>query len=62
MYLYGWTTPAQFPPVLLAEIIGLNGLLGIVAAVAFKRVGFLGPVGVHLWTDIVWHVLWGALS
>jgi membrane protease YdiL (CAAX protease family) len=62
MFLQGWTTLAQIPPVLLGEVLALNGLLAIVAAFTFKRVGFLGPVGVHLWNDIIWHVLWGATS
>lgn len=62
MFLYGWTSPAQIPAVLLGEIFVLNGMIGFTAAAAFKRVGFLGPVGVHFWTDIVWHVLWGAIS
>jgi hypothetical protein len=29
---------------------------------AFKKYGFLAPVGLHFWTDIVWHVLWGIIS
>jgi hypothetical protein len=29
--------------------------------VMLKRAGFLGAVGVHFWTDVVWHVVWGAL-
>ena len=43
------------------EIVLLNGLLGMVAAWAFKKYGFLAPVGLHFWADIVWHVLWGVL-
>jgi hypothetical protein len=62
MFLSGWSTLAQIPPVLLGEVLALNGLLAMVAAFAFKRVGFLGPVGVHLWNDVIWHVVWGALS
>jgi hypothetical protein len=61
MFLQGWTDFSQVPPVLLVEIIFLNGILGMAAAWLFKKFGFLAPVGVHLWADIVWHVLWGAL-
>ena len=25
----------------------------------FRKYGFLAPVGIHFWADIVWHVLWG---
>ncbi len=62
MYLNGWSSLAQIPPVLLGEVIALNGLLALAAAFAFKRIGFLGPIGIHFWNDVVWHVLWGALS
>ncbi len=59
MFLGGWTDMSQIPPVLLFEIILLNGLLAMVAAYLFKKFGYLAPVGVHLWADVVWHVLWG---
>jgi hypothetical protein len=58
--LLGLQSPAQIPPVLLGEIIFLNGAVGLVAAYYFKKAGFLGAVGVHFWTDVVWHVIWGA--
>jgi hypothetical protein len=61
MFLYGWTTVSQMPGMLLVEILLLNGLIGLIAAVMLKRAGFLGAVGVHFWTDVVWHVVWGAL-
>lgn len=59
MFLYGWTTFNQIPAMLLLEIVLLNGLLSILGAWAFKKYGFLAPVGIHFWTDIVWHALWG---
>jgi hypothetical protein len=59
MFLFGWTEMSQVPPVLLAEMILLNGLLAMVAAYLFKKFGYLAPVGVHLWADVIWHVLWG---
>jgi hypothetical protein len=59
MVFHGWTDFSQVPAVLLVEIVLLNGLLGMCAAWAFKRYGFLAPVGMHFWADIVWHVLWG---
>ena len=59
MALEGWTTMAQVPGMLLAELLLLNGLISLAAAYLFKRYGFLAPVGVHLWCDVVWHVLWG---
>ncbi len=61
MFLHNWTTMSQVPPILIAELVLLNGIIGIVAARAFQKWGFLGPVGVHFWADVVWHVFWGAL-
>ena len=61
MYLEGWTSMSQVSPVLIVELILLNGILSIAAAYYFKKYGFLAPVGIHLWADIVWHAIWGAL-
>jgi hypothetical protein len=44
---------------LLVEMILLNGILSLIAAYYFKKSGFLAPVGIHFWADIVWHVIWG---
>jgi hypothetical protein len=59
MFFHGWTALSQVPTMLLVEVVLLNGLLSILAAWVFKRSGFLAAVGLHFWTDIVWHVLWG---
>lgn len=61
MYLQGWTTMNQVPPMLILELLLLNGSISIFAAYYFRKSGFLAPVGVHLWADVVWHVLWGLL-
>jgi hypothetical protein len=59
MFFQGWTDINQIPTMLLVEIVLLNGLLAIFAAYGFRTYGFLAAVGVHFWTDIIWHVLWG---
>jgi hypothetical protein len=59
MIILGVNDPTQFSPILLLQVFLLNGLVSIVAAYYFKKYGFLAPVGVHFWTDIVWHMLWG---
>jgi hypothetical protein len=59
MFLQGWTSVAQVPPVLMVEMLLLNGILSILAAYYFRKYGFLAPVGIHFWADIVWHVIWG---
>lgn len=48
----------SFP--LMSEIILLNGVLSLFAAGYFRKYGFLAAVGIHFWTDIVWHVVYGA--
>jgi hypothetical protein len=59
MFLQGWSELGQVPAMLLAEILLLNGVLSLLAAYFFRKYGFLAPVGIHLWNDIVWHALWG---
>jgi len=59
MILYNYASPVGMPPVLLTEIILLNGVISIFAAYYMRKYGFLAAVGIHFWTDIVWHVIWG---
>jgi membrane protease YdiL (CAAX protease family) len=61
MILFGWKTIGEIPPALMSEIILLNGIVSIFAAYYFRRFGFLAPVGIHFWTDVVWHVIWGVI-
>jgi len=44
---------------LMAEIILLNGILSLFAAYYFRKYGILAAMGIHFWTDIIWHVIWG---
>ena len=52
----------QIPVALVSEILVLNGALSMVATYYLRRYGFLAAVGVHFWTDVVWHVAWGLLQ
>ncbi len=52
----------QLSAVLIGELLLLNGILSILAAYYFKLYGFLAAIGIHFWTDIVWHVIWGWFS
>ncbi|NIO70568.1 MAG: CPBP family intramembrane metalloprotease [Anaerolineae bacterium] len=61
MALFGWKTIDEIPPALMSEIILLNGVVSIFAAYYFRKFGFLAPVGIHFWTDVVWHVVWGMI-
>ncbi|MBN1316739.1 MAG: CPBP family intramembrane metalloprotease [Anaerolineales bacterium] len=62
MYALGYESVKAIPVALLVEIFLLNGVLSILAAYYLRQYGFLAAVGVHFWADVVWHVVWGALS
>ncbi len=62
MLLYGFESIQTIPVGLLIELILLNGSLSLLAAHYFRVYGFLAAVGLHFWVDVVWHVVWGALS
>ncbi len=59
MILFGLNTVNEVPLALMGEIIFLNGGLSLFAAYYFRKFGFLAAVGLHFWTDVVWHVIWG---
>lgn len=59
MFLLGAQELTALPPLLLGEILLLNGVLALLAAFYFRRYGFLAAVGIHFWADVIWHVLWG---
>jgi membrane protease YdiL (CAAX protease family) len=61
MVLTGAASPAGLSPILLAETFLLNGIIGLVAGERYMKDGLLAAAGVHFWTDIVFHVLWGAI-
>lgn len=59
--LTGASTVAELNPVLLAEIFILNGVVGLVAGERYMKDGLVAASGVHFWTDVVFHVLWGLM-
>jgi membrane protease YdiL (CAAX protease family) len=54
----GVTALAEIPTWVLAEGFLLNSLVALVAGERYMKDGLLAAMGVHFWTDIVWHVLW----
>jgi hypothetical protein len=46
-------------PMLIVEAVLLNGVIGLLAGWRYMKDGLVAATGVHLWTDIFWHVLWG---
>jgi len=59
MFALGIESVNQVPAALMGEMILLNGVVSLFAAYYFRQYGFLAAVGIHFWTDIVWHVIWG---
>jgi len=52
------TSIAQIPPPVLVEGFLINVSVGLVAGWQYIRQGLVAAVGVHFWTDVVWHVLY----
>jgi membrane protease YdiL (CAAX protease family) len=59
--LFGVTDPTALPPVAIAELFLLNGVVGLAAGERYMKDGLVAAVGVHFWADIVWHVIWPLL-
>jgi hypothetical protein len=57
MLLFGAASPTEIPPLILVEIIVLNGIVGWVAGIQYIRQGLLAAVGLHFWVDVVLHVV-----
>jgi hypothetical protein len=62
LYLYKFTSINQLPTMMIVEIFLLNSVIGLISAWLLKHYGYLAAAGGHFWTDIVWHVIWGAMS
>jgi hypothetical protein len=60
-YVFHLKSISELPVAIWIEIMLLNGLVGIACAYQLRKAGFVAAVGVHFWTDMVWHVAWGAL-
>jgi hypothetical protein len=62
IYLAHATSLSDLSPVLLVEVFLLNGIIGLIAGERYMKDGLVAASGVHFWTDMVWHVLWGLFS
>jgi len=62
MFMLGAETLAAVPPLLMAEVFLLNGIVGVVAGERYARDGLVAAAGVHFWADVIWHVLWPPLA
>lgn len=60
-FLTGASSLAELNPVLLVEIFLLNGIIGLIAGGRYMKDGLVAAAGVHFWTDVVFHVIWGLM-
>jgi membrane protease YdiL (CAAX protease family) len=56
--LFGAASPTEIPPLILVEILLLNGAIGWVAGLQYVRQGLVAAIGVHFWVDVVLHIAW----
>jgi membrane protease YdiL (CAAX protease family) len=61
LILTGASSLSELSPVLIAEIFVLNGVIGILAGQRYMEDGLVAAAGVHFWTDVVFHVVWGLM-
>jgi membrane protease YdiL (CAAX protease family) len=59
MFLAHASSLADLSPVLLIEVFLLNGVIGLIAGNRYMKDGLVAAAGVHYWTDMVFHVLYG---
>lgn len=62
MMLTGAASIADLNPILLLEGLLLNGIVGMAAGERYMKDGLVAAAGVHFWTDVVFHVVWGLIS
>jgi len=62
LVLTGATSLAELSPILIVEIFVLNGVIGIIAGQRYMKDGLVAAIGVHFWTDVVFHVIWGMID
>jgi hypothetical protein len=58
MFILDVGNPVDLPAPFLIELFVLNGIVGLVAGAQYTRTGLVAAIGVHFWTDIVWHAVW----
>lgn len=62
MFIYGLNSFSQVPVALTAEILLLNGVIGVLAGREFLRYGLMAAAGIHFWADVIWHVIYGLIG
>jgi hypothetical protein len=60
--LTGAKSLSDLSPILLVEVFLINGIISLIAGQRYMKDGLVAAAGVHFWTDIVWHGVWGLFS
>ena len=58
-FLTGASSLAELNSVLLAEVFILNGIIGLIAGQRYMKDGLVAAAGVHFWSDVIFHIIWG---
>lgn len=61
LFLTGASSVSELGPIALLEVLLLNGLIGLLAGERYMKDGLVAASGVHFWTDVVFHVVWGLM-
>ena len=61
LFLTHASSLSELSPILLAEVFILNGIIGLIAGERYMKDGLVAASGVHFWTDVVFHVIWGLI-
>lgn len=62
LVITGAASLADLSPVLMVEILALNGIIGLTAGQRTVKDGLVAAMGVHFWADVVFHVGWGLVG
>jgi membrane protease YdiL (CAAX protease family) len=62
LLMTGAKSLAELNPMLIVEVFLLNGVIGLLAGWRYMKDGLVAASGVHFWTDVAFHVIWGLFS
>jgi hypothetical protein len=62
LVITGATSLVELSPILMVEILVLNGIIGLIAGQRAMKDGLVAAMGIHFWADVVFHVVWGLVG
>jgi len=58
MQILNTTNISDISVAVIVEVFLICSLVGLIAGEQYRCNGLIAAIGVHFWTDIVWHVIW----